>query len=325
MGAKLGAAVLLAVLGMAVQGGIAHGQQFPIPGKTVRIVVPFPPGGQPDVQARAVAQKLTISLGVPVIVENKPGASTLIAAREVQRAEPDGHTLFYTIATHVQLPHLYKVAPYDPFRDFVPVTTGVRSAFVLTAHASVPFNTVPELVAYAKANPGKLSYASPGAGTSGHLNGELLKRLAGIDIVHVPYKGAAEAAKDHLAGLVQLQFDGAATAMANVQTGRVKLIAWAAETRAAALPDLPTIREAGYEIGAWGYLWFWVPARTAPAAVQVLHDHIVKAITHPDLHNVMTAGGNEVSGLSPSETMREARRLSDFWGGVIRELGVKLD
>jgi tripartite-type tricarboxylate transporter receptor subunit TctC len=113
--------------------------------------------------------------------------------------------------------------------------------------------------------------------------------------------------------------------MANAQTGRVKLIAWVAETRAAALPDLPTIREAGYEIGAWGYQWLWAPAGTAPATVQVLNDHIVKAITHPDLANVMTAGGSEISGLSPLETMRDARRLSDYWGGAIRELGVKLD
>jgi tripartite-type tricarboxylate transporter receptor subunit TctC len=119
---------------LALQGGIASGERFPVPGKTVRIIVPFAPGGQTDVQARAIAQKLTISLGVPVIVENKPGASTLIAAREVQHAEPDGHTLLYTIAIHVQLPYLYKTAPYDALRDFTPITTGVRSSFVLTAH-----------------------------------------------------------------------------------------------------------------------------------------------------------------------------------------------
>ena len=195
-----------------------------------------------------------------VIVENKPGASTLLGAREVQKSAPDGHTLLYTIATHVQMPHLYKVPPWNVFTDFTPITTGARSATVLTAHISAPFNTVPELVAYAKANPGKLNYASFGAGSSSHLNGEMLRMMAEIELVHVPYKGSGDAMKDHLAGEVQLFFDGPTTAIANQQTGRVKFIATAAETRKAALPDVPTMREQGYDIGAWGYLWFWGPA-----------------------------------------------------------------
>ena len=142
----------------------AHAQQFPIPGKPIRIIVPFAAGGQTDIQARTIAQRMGETLSVPVIVENKPGASTLIGAREVQKAAPDGHTLLYTIATHVQMPHLYKTPPWNVFTDFTPITTGARSATVLTAHISAPFNTVPELVAYAKANPGKLNYASFGAG-----------------------------------------------------------------------------------------------------------------------------------------------------------------
>jgi len=185
-----------------------HVHAFPVAGKPVRIVVPFPPGGQTDIQARAIAQKMIEASGLSVIVENRPGGSTLIGAREVQKSPPDGHTLLYTIAIHVQLPHLYQAPPWDAFRDFTPITAGARSATVLTAHAALPFNTVPELVTYAKANPGKLNYASFGAGTTSHLNGELLKRLAGIDIVHVPYKGAADAMKDLLAGTVQLFFDG---------------------------------------------------------------------------------------------------------------------
>ena len=152
---------------------------FPVAGKPVRIVVPFPPGGQTDIQARAIAQKVGEASGLSVIVENKPGGSTVIGAREVQNAAPDGHTLLYTIAIHLQLPHLYRAPPWDAFRDFTPVTTGARSATVLTAHASMPFNTVQELVAYSKANPGKLNYASFGTGTTSHLNGELFKRLAG--------------------------------------------------------------------------------------------------------------------------------------------------
>jgi tripartite-type tricarboxylate transporter receptor subunit TctC len=254
--------LLVAAAGFALPVA-AGAQQFPIPGKPVRIIVPFAAGGQTDIQARAIAQRMAETLSVPIIVENKPGASTLIGAREVQKAAPDGHTLLYTIATHVQMPHLYKTPPWDALTDFTPVTTGARSMTVLTAHISAPFNTVPELVAFAKANPGKLNYASFGAGSTSHLNGEMLRMMAEIDLVHVPYKGSGDAMKDHLSGVVQLFFDGPTTAIANAQTGRVKLIATAAETRTAALPQVPTLREQGYDIGMWGYLWFWGPARHA--------------------------------------------------------------
>jgi tripartite-type tricarboxylate transporter receptor subunit TctC len=300
-------------------------QAFPVPDKPVRIVVPFPPGGQTDIQARAIAQKMAELLASAVIVENKPGGSTLIGARDVQKSAPDGHTLLYTIAIHVQLPHLYKNPPWDAFRDFTPLTAGARSATVLAAHAAVPFNTVGELVAYAKANPGKLNYASFGAGTTSHLNGELLKRLAGIDIVHVPYKGAADAMKDLLAGTVQLYFDGPTTAMANAKTGKVKLIATAAETRKSALPELPTMREAGYDVGMWGYLWFWGPPGMSAATVEALYRPLSRAIQHPQIKELFAKGGAEAAGMPPAEFARVARELSERWGAVIRDLGVKLD
>jgi tripartite-type tricarboxylate transporter receptor subunit TctC len=300
-------------------------QAFPIAGKPVRIVVPFPPGGQTDIQARAIAQKMGDALGAGVIVENKPGGSTLIGAREVQKAPPDGHTLLYTIAIHVQLPHLYRSAPWDAFRDFTPVTTGARSATVLTAHATAPFNTVQELVAYARANPGKLNYASFGTGTTSHLNAELFKRLAGIDIVHVPYKGSGDAMKDHLTGAVQLFFDGPTTAISNAKTGRVKLIATAAETRKAALPDVPTMREAGYDVGMWGYLWFWGPGGMASETLEALHRQLARAIDHPEVKDLFAKGGSEAMALPPREMMRVSRDLDERWGRIIRDLGVKLD
>ena len=321
---------LLAALGLiaalsVVSVDLAFAQTFPIPGKPVRIIVPFPAGGQTDVQARAIGQKLAESLGLPVIVENKPGGSTLLGAREVQRAAPDGHTLLYTIAIHVQLPHLYATPPWDAFKDFVPITAGARSATVLTAHASTPFNTVAEMIAYAKANPGKLNYASFGTGTTSHLNGALLRLRAGIDIIHVPYKGSGEAMKDHLAGVVELFFDGPTTAISNSQTGRVKLIAAAAETRYAALPNLPTMREQGYDIGLWGYLWFWGPAGMSPGTVEAVYAHLGKAIKHPEVVELFAKGGAEASGMPPAEMAREAKRLSDAWGAVIREVGAKLE
>jgi tripartite-type tricarboxylate transporter receptor subunit TctC len=303
----------------------ASAQSFPTPGKPVRIVVPFAPGGQTDIQARAIATRITEASGLAVIVENKPGAGTMVGARDVQKAPPDGHTLLYTIATHVQIPHLYRDAPWEPFRDFTPITAGARSATVLTAHVSAPFNSVQELVAYAKANPGKLNYASFGAGSTSHLNGELFKRLAGFDMVHVPYKGSGDAMKDHLTGTVHLFFDGPTTAIANAKTGRIKLIATAAESRKAALPDLPTMRESGFDVGMWGYLWFWGPAGMPPATVEAVYQHLSRAIQHPEVKALFAAGGSEASGMPPSEMARAARDLHARWGEVIRQIGVKLD
>jgi tripartite-type tricarboxylate transporter receptor subunit TctC len=277
------------------------------------------------VQARAIGQKLAESLGVAVVVENKAGGSTLLGAREVQRAAPDGHTLLYTIATHVQLPHLYKNPPWNVLTDFTPITAGARGATILTAHISTPFNTVAELIAYAKAHPGKLNYASFGTGSTAHLNGALFARRAGIDLVHIPYRGSGEAMKDHLAGAVELFFDGTLTAISNAATGRVKLIAAAAETRILALPDLPTMREQGYDIGIWGYLWFWGPAGMTPAVVDALYGHLAKAIQSPEIKELFAKAGNEASGMPPSEMVSEVKRLSERWGAVIREVGVALE
>lgn len=301
-----------------------HVCAFPVAGKPVRIVVPFPPGGQTDIQARAIAQRMG-EAGLSVIVENKPGGNTLIGAREVQKAAPDGHTLLYTIATHVQIPHLYREPPWDPFRDFTPLTAGARAATVLTAHVSTPFGSVKELVAYARSNPGKLNYASFGSGSTSHLNGELLKKLAGIDMVHVPYKGSADAMKDHVSGTVQLFFDGPTTAIANAKSGKVKLIATAAETRKAALPDLPTLREEGYDVGMWGYLWFWGPAGMSSATVDEVYRPLARAIQHPEVRELFAAGGSEASGMPPEEMARAARDLHERWGAVIRSIGVRLD
>ena len=301
-----------------------HVCAFPVAGKPVRIVVPFPPGGQTDIQARAIAQRMG-EAGLSVIVENKPGGNTVIGAREVQKASPDGHTLLYTIATHVQIPHLYREPPWDPFRDFTPLTAGARAATVLTAHVSTPFGSVKALVAYARSNPGKLNYASFGSGSTSHLNGELLKKLAGIDIVHVPYKGSADAMKDHVSGTVQLFFDGPTTAIANAKSGKVKLIATAAETRKAALPDLPTLREEGYDVGMWGYLWFWGPAGMSSATVDEVYRPLARAIQHPEVRELFAAGGSEASGMPPEEMARAARNLHERWGAVIRSIGVRLD
>ena len=303
----------------------ATAQTFPQPGKPVRIVVPFAPGGATDIQARLIAQKMSQSLGVPVIVDNKPGGSTVIGAREVQKAAPDGHTLLYTIAIHMQLPHLYRVPPWDVFRDFTPITAGALGGTVLTAHQSVPASNLKELIAYAKANPGKLNYASFGTGTTAHLNGEWLKRLAGIDIVHVPYKGSGDAMKDLLGGQVQLFFDGVNTAISNTKTGKVKMIAAATEKRIPVLPELATMKEQGIDMGLDGFLGFFGPAGMAPATVDAVYRELARAIAMADIREAFAKDGYEASGMPPAEYVKFLRGLSERWAGVIRDVGVKLD
>jgi tripartite-type tricarboxylate transporter receptor subunit TctC len=303
----------------------AQAQQFPLPGKPVRIVVPFPPGGATDVQARAIAQKVSASIGAPVVVENKPGGSTVIGAREVKNAAPDGHTLLYTIATHVQIPQIFRPAPFDPFRDFTPITAGGLGGTVLTVHASVPATSVGELIAYAKANPGRISYASFGAGSTAHLNGEMLKRVAGIQMEHVPYKGAADAMKDMLSGNVQLFFDGVNTAITNARTGKVRILAAATDRRVPLLPDLPTLREQGIPIGIDGFLAFYGPAGMAPAVVDALHREIAKALATQEVKDLFFNIGYATGGMPPAEFARLNKELYERWGAVIRELGVRID
>lgn len=298
---------------------------FRYPGSQIRIAVPFAVGGGADTQARVIAQSLAESLGVSVIVDNKPGGSSAIGTREVQRAAPDGHTLLYTIGTIVQVPLLSRRPLWNMFTDFTPITTAVRVSAVLTAHVSAPFNTLPDLIAYAKANPGKLSYASFGTGSSAHLNGENLKRRAGIDIVHVPYKGVGEAMRDQLSGNVILAFDSPMTAMPNVQSGLVKFIAIAAEARSAATPDVPTLREHGYDIGRRGYNWFFGPPGMPPAIVDAIYSHIAKAVGRPEVKGAFEKVGHEAIALTPTEMAAEVQRTHDYWAPIVRELGVTLD
>ena len=316
--------LILAVCTLALCTG-AHAQQFPIPGRPIRIVVPFPPGGATDVQARAIAQKVSASIGNPIIVENKPGGSTVIGAREVLKAAADGYTLLYTITTHVQIPQIFSTPTFDPFKDFTPITAGGLGGTVLTAHVSLPANNIDELIAFAKANPGKVNYASFGTGSTSHLNGEMLKRVAGIDIVHVPYKGSGDAMKDLLSGQVQLFFDGINTAMSNVRTGKVKMIAAATEKRIAALPGLPTLREQGIAVGIDGFLAFFGPAGMPPAVVDVLYRELAKAIATQEIRDLFASIGYETGGMPPADFARLVKELYDRWGAVIREVGLKLE
>jgi tripartite-type tricarboxylate transporter receptor subunit TctC len=313
------------VVALCALAAPALAQQFPIPGKPIRIIVPFTPGGATDLQARAIAQKMNASMGIAVTVENKPGGATVIGAREVQKAAPDGHTLLYTITTHVQIPMIFSPPPFDTFKDFTPITAGGLGGTVLTVHTSLPVHNVRELIAHAKANPGKLSYASFGTGSSAHLNGEMLNRVGGLDITHVPYKGAGDATRDVLAGQVHLFFDGVNTAINNAKTGKVRMLAAATDRRIPLLPDLPTLREQGFDIGIDGFLAFFGPAGMSPSVVDGVYRELAKAIATQEIKDIFFNIGYATGGMPPAEFERLAKSLQERWGVVIRQLGIKIE
>jgi tripartite-type tricarboxylate transporter receptor subunit TctC len=295
------------------------------PERQIRIVVPFTPGGGTDIQARRIATGLADAFGVAVVVENRPGAGTLIGAREVARAAPDGHTLLYTVAAMTQLPHLYATPPFDLFRDFTPITAGSLGGTVLVARIDAPFASVADMVAHARRHPGKLNIASYGTGTTPHLNVEFLKRIAGIDVVHVPYPGPAQANTDLLGGRIDMFFDGPTTAISSAKGGRTKLIAAATEKRIPALPDLPTFHEAGLAIGIDGWIAFFGPGGMKSDITGALHREIARIVGTPEFRKFIVDSGLDHGGMAPAEFAAKVRSDYERWGRVIREAGVKLD
>ena len=329
-GLRRNALSLLVASAALVAAGTAWAQatNWPIPGKPIRIVLPFPAGSGTDGNVRTIAKQLQDQLGGhPVIVDNKPGAGTFIGAQEVARATPDGHTLLYTIViTHTQNPHLYAKLPYDAMKDFTPLTQVMKSATVLVTQASAPYNNIQELVAYAKANPGKLNYASFSAGSTSHLNGELLKMRTGIDIVHVPYKGTPDATRALLAGDVQLYFDGTTTAIAQMKAGKVKALGAATPTRVPVLPDVPTITEQGVpglDIVGWQALFG--PGNMASELAARVAGALRRVVTAPDFVKFVEQQGAQPSGISGPEFAAIVKSDHDRWGEVIRNAKIKLD
>jgi tripartite-type tricarboxylate transporter receptor subunit TctC len=317
----------LAGLCLAAAAGAAAAQTFPIPGKPIRIVVPFTPGGQTDVQARQIGQRLSASLGVPVVVDNKPGASTIIGTMEVVKAPADGHTLLYTIAiTATQNPHLFSKLPYDVNRDLTPIMFVARSGMILVAPATAPFSTVEQMLEHARKNPGKLNYGSTSMGGISHLNGELLQRSAGIDIVHVPFKGTSEATAALYSGSIQLLFDGPATAIASAKSGKVKMLAIADERRTPAAPDLPTMKEAGVAgVDIPGGMQFFAPGGMPPALAERVNAALAAVIRQPDISRMLAESGNEPVISSAREHATVVQEQSRKWGALIQKMGLKLD
>ena len=295
---------------------------FPIAGKPLRIVVPFPPGGQTDIQARAIAQKMDLN----VIVENKPGGSTVIGAREVQKAAPDGHTLLLAADSLITInPHVYSKMPIDTLKDLTPVASLVANQFVLSVNPSLPVKTFKEFIDYARqANP-PLNYASGGNGSQHQLTMEMLKARAGINLVHVPYRGGAPATTATMAGEVSAMFAGTSTAP-QIKAGRLRALATSGAQRSSAFPELPTIAEfyPGFENSIW--LGLFGPAGMNEETLARLRTEVKKALENPEVKEKLhAAGGLEPLVTSPQEFGALIRRDYDRFGKLIKQVGIKPD
>ena len=305
----------------------AMAQTFPIPGKLIRIVVPFPAGGQTDIQARLMAAKLQPALGVTVLVDNKPGASSILGTMEVVRAAPDGHTLLYTIGvTAAQNPHLFSKLPYDALKDLTPVMFAARSTTVLTVPAASPFNSVADLIKYAKANPGKLNYASYSLGSTSHLVAELMQQATGTQMTHIPFKGSADAGLALMGGQVDFLFDGPTTAIANAKGGKVKMLAYTDPKPYTALGKLPNMAEAGVPgVDVTGGMQFFGPRNMPPEVLAKVNAALAVALKDPEVAKLYADGASEIVGSSAADHATSVKEQHERWGGVIRKLGLKLD
>ena len=323
--------VAAALVGALASGAVllpsvpAHAQAYPT--KTVKMVVPFPPGGPLDITGRLLAQKLTEAWGQPVVVENKPGAGGNIGADFVAKSPADGYTILLgALSTHAVNPSLYKSMPYDAAKDFVPITLIAITPNVLVVNANSPVNGVKEFLAYAKANPGKLSFGSGSNGSAGHLAGELFKVETGPDAVHIPFKGAAPATQALLAGDTQFMFDNLANAMAQVKAGKLKALAVTTASRSPLVPDLPTMAEAGlpgFDISTW--YGFFAPAGTPPAIVAKWNADVAKILNAPDVRAKIVADGAEPAPNTPEQFAQFIAREQAKYARIIKASGAKVD
>lgn len=298
----------------------------PFPSKPVRIVVGFSPGGSNDIVARLLAPKLAEGLGQQVLVENKPGAGGNIAAQTMLSAPPDGHTLMMCTTGTVSIqPHLAK-APFNPETDLLPVTLIANAPYLLLVNASVPATNVKELIAYAKGHPGQLNFASSGNATGGHLAGEMFKSKAGVNIVHVPYKGTGQAMTDLLAGQVSIIFDQAVSSMPYAKSGKLRILGVASPQRLKGLPEVPTISESGvpnFDPVTWTGLC--ASKGTPAAAIQRVQQEVAKVLAMPEISQKFIAAGLEPVASTP-EKFREFLVADKIkWGTVIKDAGVKAD
>ena len=317
----------LSLVPCALTLGYGCASAQPYPAHPIRLILPFPAGGPSDIIARTFGAKLGEALGQQVVIDNRGGASGQIGADLAAHAAPDGYTIFLgAIGVMALNPNLYQKLPYDPDRDFRPVSLLSSSPYILLVAPSVPAKSVKELVALAKSKPGQINFASGGTGTGNHLSGELLKLSAGIDITHVPYKGASAAVGDVIAGNVQMLFINVLPALPHVKSGRLRALAITSGHRSKALPDVPTFGEAGFpavENGSWHGVV--VPARVSAAIVKRLYEELAKIARSPEVKDRLEAQGAEVKGTTPEEFAAFIHSERARWGKVIRAAGVKAE
>lgn len=304
----------------------AHAQDASYPNKPIRLIVGYAPGGATDIVARSIAIKLQETLGQSVIVENRAGAGSNIASEFVARSAPDGYTLLLGTIANATNMTAYKNLGYDTMRDFIHITQTMTAPSVLALHPSVPAKNLREFVALAKQNPGKMAFSSSGSGGSPHLAGELLKMRGNIDLIHVPYKGAAPAMSDLLGGQVQMSFQTALSAIPHLKSGKLNVIAVASKKRMGILPNVPTMAEAGmadFEVSSWNGLF--APAKTPAHIVNALYNATIKALNTQDIKDKMEAQGSEPVGSTPDEFKAFVKAEIDKWEQVIIKSGAKMD
>ena len=319
-------ALVPAVLAIAALLGAVSSRAQDYPSRTIRFIVPFGAGGPTDVFTRAIAEELRKELNQPYMLDNRPGAGTIIGTAEAARAAPDGYTLLMVSATQTTVETLNPNKPYKLMRDFVPVAALMNSELVMVVHPSVPVNNLAEFIALAKAKPGTLNYASSGIGSNYHMAAELVKNLAGIDIVHVPYKGSTGARNDIIAGQVDMMFNSVPTMAPMIETGRVKPLGTSGRVRSSALPNVPTLAEAGipgYEATIW--LGVMAPAGTPQAIVDRLNTEIGKILARPDIAAAWRAQGANPMIMKPDAFGGYMQSEIERWAKVIKANGIKSD
>lgn len=302
----------------------AVAQQYPT--KPIKLILPFPTGGATDVMSRILAEKLTSRLGQPVIVENKPGAGTMLASEYVAKAPADGYTLLMAASSLVIAPSLYSKVNYDPIKDFTPVTQVAAVIHLVVVNPNLPVKSIQDLITYLKANPGKVSYGSTGSGTSTHLEAELFKKMAGVEIEHIPYKGSTPALADLVGGQTSMMFDPIASSKPYLESGRLRALAVTTAQRSISAPDLPTVAESGlpgYEAMPW--LGIVAPAGTPKAVVDRLYKEVSEVLKMQEVKDRFKSLGLDIIGNTPAEFATFIAQDQKKWDQVIKNSGAKAD
>jgi len=308
------------------QPSTAQTSAAPYPNKPIRMIAPSGAGGPVDVICRAVSQGLGVVLGQQLVVENRVGAAGLIGTETVVKSAPDGYTLLFGFSGPLAIvPNLNPNTPYDPQRDLVAISQVAAAPYVLLVHPSVPAKSVKQLVTLAKSRSGKMNFGSGGTGVGIHMAGELFKVAAGVNIVHVPYKGAAPAMTALMAGEVDMMFNGMSPAIPHIKSGRVRALAVGGAKRSSLLPELPTVKEAGFEFNTEGWYGILAPRGTPPAIITRLHEATVRALAGPELKGILARMAVETVGSSPADFARQIRDESAVWAKVIKAAGLKAD